>query len=207
MSKKIEIKKGDRYGFLIIKKEILKKNKGRFFECVCVCGKLTEVHLGHLRIGHTTSCGCKKSAKVIKHGMTGTRTYSIWVHMIQRCINPKNERFSNYGGRGIKVCKKWMKFENFYKDMGETPNKHSIDRINNDGNYCKKNCRWATNKEQARNKTTNVLIYFKGETKPIIEWAEKTGLRYYTLLTRLRKYNWSVERALITPTGNYIKSN
>lgn len=193
--KKLELKKGDRYGRLVIIKEIPNKNR-RFFECFCDCGKSTVVPLNHLRDRHTVSCGCKK--KEIKHGMCDTKTYEAWAGLIQRCTNPKSLRFYNYGGRGIKVCKEWMSFEKFYKDMGEAPIGMTIDRINNNGNYCKENCRWTTNKEQSRNKRSNRLISMNGKTQLVISWAEELGINANTIRTRLYK-GWNPIKALKEP--------
>lgn len=121
--------------------------------------------------------------------------------MIQRCTNPNDKRYKNYGGRGITVCKRWRNsFEKFLEDMGEPPTKeHSIDRINNNGNYCKSNCRWVTRKEQNRNKRNNRLITYKGKTQCLIEWAEEYNINYDTLWCRIYKYGWPIEKALTTP--------
>lgn len=194
--KKIEIKKGDRYGRLIIMKEIFDSSY-RMFKCLCDCGKLTIVSRNHLRNGHTTSCGCKKQEK--KHGMCNTKTYIAWAGMIQRCINPKSIRFEAYGGRGILVCQRWKdSFENFLEDMGEVPTEMSLDRVNNNGNYYKENCRWAGNKDQARNKRTNRLISMNGKTQPVICWAEELNMNASTIGTRLFK-KWDPVRALTEP--------
>lgn len=125
-------------------------------------------------------------------------TYESWNDIIKRCTNPNHKRYKDWGGRGIKVCERWLKFEHFLEDMGECPNGLTIDRINNDGNYCKENCRWATRKKQCRNKRNNRLIKFNGETKCLIEWAEKFNINWHTLYSRLSR-NWSIEKALKTP--------
>lgn len=122
--------------------------------CRCSCGVEIAVISGSLRGGNTGSCGCKTAEwRSLKHGMTKTPTYRGWHGMRQRCANPKATGFKNYGGRGIKVCERWLDFENFLADMGERPEGRTLDRFpNNDGNYEPGNCRWATSKQQADNK-------------------------------------------------------
>lgn len=135
----------------------------------------------------------------------GSRTYKSWLCMIQRCTNPNNKNYHHYGGRGIKVCKRWKIFKNFLKDIGESPTKnHTLDRIDNDGNYCKFNCRWTTQKEQNRNSRHNHLITHKEKTQCLIEWSEESGMPEHIIRWRL-KHGWSVEKALTTPVGKYEK--
>jgi len=128
--------------------------------------------------------------------------------MKNRTTNSNNKSFHRYGGRGIKVCNRWSKsFENFIKDMGQRPTKnHSIDRIDNDGNYTPVNCRWATKKEQSNNTKTNRFITFNHETKTIAEWARKLNINYVTLLRRLSNLNWSIEKSLTTPVQKHKKT-
>jgi len=119
--------------------------------------------------------------------------------MIQRCTNPKATGYSRYGGKGIKVCSRWLgSFESFYADMGSRAEGMSIDRKNNDGSYCKDNCRWATRTEQGNNKGNNHNLTYKGQTKTLTQWAREVGLRWDTLLRRLSK-GWTVEEALEIP--------
>ena len=133
-----------------------------------------------------------------RHGMSRTSTYRTWSHMKGRCSNPNEARYKDYGGRGIKVCERWMKFENFLEDMGEKPDNKTLDRIDNDGDYCPENCRWATIDQQSRNTRRSKIMTYNGKTQPMIDWAEELGISYAVLKTRTRR-GWTTERALGTP--------
>lgn len=133
------------------------KDKASLWLCKCDCGKEIIVPTKQLMRKQTQSCGCyliDKTRLVNRtHGYKGTRIYRIWAGMLNRIRNPNSKDYWRYGGRGIKVCKRWLKFENFLADMGEPPtDKHSIDRRKNEGNYCPSNCKWSTAKEQANNR-------------------------------------------------------
>lgn len=170
-----------------------KQGKARW-SCRCECGEATEVDGYNLSSGNTASCGCLKfiaPAAVIIHGRSKDRVHAIWRRMLQRCENPNASMYYRYGGRGIKVCKRWHEFVNFYTDMGDPPAGKSIDRFpNNDGDYEPDNCRWATNEEQGRNKSNNHLITKDGETLSLVAWAEKLGIKEKTLHERHRR-GWS----------------
>jgi len=145
-----------------------------------------------------------QKAKRYRHGYKTagkySSEYSIWMNMRSRCKNPKNNRYSTYGARGISVCPQWDKdFVNFLQDMGRRPSPdHTIERIDNDGNYEPSNCRWATRQEQARNRTTSRFIQLEGETKTLAEWCEIRGLPMKSVHARL-KMGWDAERALSQP--------
>jgi len=123
--------------------------------CECECGNSKKLLGGRLVSGGSQSCGCLRRDNLIKHGhaMKGliSRTYTTWISMLQRCNNSKNRNYRHYGGRGIKVCERWLKFENFLEDMGERPEDLTLERENNDGNYEPGNCKWITQKKQCRN--------------------------------------------------------
>lgn len=130
-----------------------------------------------------------------KHGMYGTSTYQIWQDMKRRCYAENRPAWKHYGGRGIKVCDRWLDFENFYEDMGVRPDGMSIERVDNDKGYEPGNCRWATLKEQHRNYRQNFLVYYQGVQMPLIELCEKVGVPYSRTWQRLRK-GLSVEEAM-----------
>lgn len=174
------------------------------FMCRCECGTEKSVRGYSLEKGESKSCGCKSveltREKRFVHGMFGTPEYNTWQGLRTRCNNPKDKSYHNYGGRGIKVCDEWNSFTQFLKDMGKKPSsKHTIDRIDNMGDYCAANCRWATCKEQNNNRRSNLLIEYKGETKTLKQWAEFTGLNHSTIASRLQEHGWSVEDALTVP--------
>jgi len=133
------------------------------------------------------------------HGKSRTSEYKIWLGMRYRCKNPKSHLYSLYGERGIKVSHDWdCSFENFFSDMGVKPKDTTLDRINNDGDYRKDNCRWATYTEQNRNNRGNVILTFNGKRMCISEWAETLNISHKLIRTRIRR-GWSPERALTTP--------
>lgn len=181
-----------------------KHGKARWL-CECDCGNFTTASSGDLKSGNTKSCGCFISditkARNTKHGKSTTRIYTEYQTMKARCYYPKHSYFHLYGGRGITVCDEWLNdFQTFYNwamSHGYADNL-TIDRINTDGNYTPENCRWVTNKQQQNNRRNNRLITYKGETKPVSQWAEEYGIYYNTLLYRVRN-GWSVEKALTTP--------
>lgn len=167
----------------------------------CHCGKEFPSRIEGVKGGYTKSCGCLKyKGNNTTHGMSKTSiSYDCWCSMKSRCYNKNDKYYHHYGGRGIIVCEKWRNsFENFLKDIGERPSrKHSIDRINVNGNYEPENCRWATPIEQANNTRSNHFITYKGETKTIANWARSIGLSHEVLRKRLKR--WSIEDALNKP--------
>ena len=145
------------------------------------------------------SRGCIKTV----HGMCGTPTYTTWLCMIGRCYHPANDAFARYGAKGIVVCDRWKDFQNFFADMGERPEGQTLDRIDSKGNYEPSNCRWATGKEQHRNKSSNRLITAFGRTQCLSAWAEEFGIDKRTLRSRLVRGNTSPEDALTKSLANH----
>ena len=181
--------------------------RNRYWLCRCICGNQKEIYAYSLSLGYSQSCGClqkeRASGASFKHGFANrtspTSEYRIYVGMKTRCLNPSGDDVKNYGGRGITICDRWLEsFQNFYADMGPRPIGKTLDRINTNGNYEPGNCRWATPKEQGRNKRTNRLLTFRGETMPLSAWEERCGFRRNIIKNRLR-HNWSVEKAITTP--------
>ena len=180
-------------------------------ECACDCGEKTVVREHTLRNGETKSCGCLHRDVLRAQGYAN-RThgrpdgYASWGQMINRCTNSNNHAYESYGGRGITVCDRWRNsFEAFYEDMGPRPGpKHSIDRIDNDGDYEPSNCRWATTTEQGRNTRRNRMITWDGRTQCLAAWAEEIGINKTALCMRLRK-GWDVDSALTRPVATRSK--
>lgn len=175
------------------------------WRCKCVCGGTSIVFGANLSRGHTRSCGCVFHGPNVKNtthghtrGFSPTRTYRSWSNMKKRCLNPKDRAFPDYGGRGIKVCKRWGRFENFLSDMGECPEGLFLERINNNSGYFKSNCKWATMREQSRNRRSNVHITHNGKTMLMVDWAVEVGLPYKTIAHRIA-LGWGTSRALTRP--------
>lgn len=189
----------DLTGMIFNEWTVLERATSIHWRCRCSCGKEKLIQPNSLKTGKSKSCGCKGSDWCRKHGMDGTSTYNIWSVMKQRCHNINHGLYQNYGGKGISVCDRWREsFNNFHADMGTKPEGMSLDRIDPKGNYSPENCRWASSKEQNRNKINTIYLEYKGERKPLAEWAEIKGMRRKTLRERL-KMGWTVERALETP--------
>jgi len=189
MPKKVDIV-GNVYGQWTVKS----RAHGSVWECICSCGNTGYVNSHTLKSGKSSRCVSCGFAARARHGKEGSRVYNIWGGIKQRCLNSKYHSFHRYGGRGIEVCKEWLSFDAFYADMGDPPAGASIDRIDNDGNYCKENCRWGTSKQQCRNKSTNRLLELHGDKIPMSQMAEQSGINYRTFKSRIRA-GWSIEDA------------
>lgn len=173
------------------------------WRCRCVCGAIVEMSNNCLQAPYNHSCGCQRGTASVTHGETKrkqwTPEYVVWAGIISRCTNPKSKRFYQYGGRGITVCDRWRTYDHFRADMGPRPAGCTIDRKDNDLGYSPDNCRWATQKEQQRNRSNNRLLTWNGRTMCAAEWAEVTGLDPKRIIGRLHR-GWSIERTLSTPT-------
>lgn len=175
--------------------------------CRCSCGVLYSRYGTQLKLS-ARCLRCSNTKRAI-HGLYGDklRPSKVWRSMILRCDNENCSGFKDYGGRGIKVCERWYSIVAFYEDMGPRPSvKHSIDRIDNDGNYEPGNCRWATQKEQALNKRTTKRLTINGITKTQCEWAEEVKVKSYLITNRL-KSGWTVEEAVMTPINTKCINN
>ena len=178
--------------------------------CQCDCGNTLEVPRRYLATGHKKSCGCLERDNFFQktHGKSKSKIYMAWGSMIERCYNPNNQAWKNYGGRGIQVCERWKKyFGEFYKDVGDRPKGLTLDRKDNNKSYscgkceeCLKNnwetnWRWTTRKIQCRNKRNSIIIEYNGIKKQINEWAELLGIKRDTLYVRIKYYGYSIEEA------------
>lgn len=201
MGKLIELNQ-NRYGLLsVVSYYGIFKGKGSF-NCVCDCGNKVIVGRARLRSGHTKSCGCLSGEK---HGESHkTKEYSIWSGMRKRCLNTKCYQYESYGGRGINICERWLtSYTNFLEDMGRCPSPtHSIERIDNNKGYGPENCKWATPKEQCRNRRRTRYLTFNGVTQCIKDWAISLNVSPVLIRERL-EYGWSVEDALTKPAKKF----
>ena len=185
------------------KKNTSGKRLNAYWNCNCDCGEIRVVKGGDLTNGRYKSCGCLSREillnRITKHGMCYSPIYECWQGMHSRCKNRKNKSFAFYGGRGIKVCARWSKFDDFLKDMGSGYSEGlTLDRINTFGDYCPENCRWATRKQQSNNRRSNKPFTFNGQTKNMREWSEVLGGSKSLVQFRI-KSGWTVEDALSYP--------
>ena len=206
--------KGNTYGLLTVIEATNKRGHGGsiIWKCKCQCGNIVEVESREIRT--RKSCGCLRKARsldfgerMMKHSESHTRLYGIWSNIKNRCCNPNDKRYKDYGGRGVQICDEWANsytcFANWAKAHGYNE-KLSIDRIDNNGNYNPQNCKWSTSKEQAVNKRSNKIITFKGKTMTMKEWADEVRLPYGCLQTRMIR-GWTEEEALTTPIQQHRK--
>ena len=172
----------------VIRQSESQRKHQRFWLCRCTCGRTSTVSTADLKSGNTKSCGHKKNAH--RHGLYGKRIYRIYQSMKQRCYNPRNTNYKNYGGRGIKMCQEWVDsvetFSEWAISNGYADNLE-IDRIDVDGDYSPNNCRWISHYEQCQNRRTNVQVTINGVTCTLAEWARKAGITYNTIFFRYSK--------------------
>lgn len=185
---------GHRYGKVVVLSREPNRGTSARWLCKCDCGKEFVTYGQDLAAEKVKSCGCVRTEKAKTagrknrtHGLSHSRVYSTWARMIQRCTNDADERFVNYGGRGICVCERWMVFENFLSDMGFPEDGMSIDRIDNEGNYTPENCRWATSKTQAANRRSTVRLTHNGLTLTMTEWAKVLDIAVCTMAERISR--------------------
>lgn len=214
-SNKPENLTGRTFGRLtVIKPDSIRGSKVRWI-CRCECGARVSIAATKLKSDETRSCGCyrKEWAADFKstHGLTRIGNHhpmhTGWCQMRARCQDPTHAAYPSYGARGITVCERWERFENFLADMGERPAGLKLDRIDNNGPYSPENCRWADDTTQARNRRSNKRYKLNDESFTLPEWSEKTGVSASLLHARIHRLGWSVDKALVTPTRRCQRGN
>lgn len=201
---------GKKFGRLTALRRDPKKYSDVHWICKCLCGKTTSVVTSFLISGHTRSCGCMRRDAAKKMG-TATRThgeghgdkvsveYMAWRSMLDRCRNKNNSAFKHYGGRGIRTCRRWHKFENFLADVGRRPSKkHSLERVKNNQGYKPSNVQWATWSEQANNKRTSKRITISNRKSTVSQWAKLYNITASTLRGRIMR-GWKPKDAVLSP--------
>lgn len=198
---------GRRFGKLVAIAAMPTSKNRRMWTCLCDCGNTTVVLEANLKNGNTKSCGCLQKERTaannrarIRHDMSGTPIYKVWLHIKDRCLNENNKDFKHYGGRGVSIDECWKSdFQAFYSYVSKLSHfgekGYSLDRIDNNGDYAPNNVRWATTKEQGNNRRTNRKVEAFGEKHTVAEWSEMTGIKYRTLMARLNR-GFAIEEAL-----------
>lgn len=210
MDRHIKTKIGDSNNYLKIidiDKILSKKYKKLYYICKCECGNIKSVRGSHFRNGTIKSCGCK--TKMLnglphrKHGLERHRLYGIWNMMMQRCYNPNNKKYKNYGARGITVCEDWLNVENFINSLEPSfVEGLTLDRINVNGNYEPSNCRWATQEQQANNKQNTIYIKFKDNNYTIRELSNLLNVKYNLIYSLYYKNKDNIEGIINSRFGS-----
>lgn len=169
----------------------------------CYCGNEVIANKSNVNNGNTRTCGCYRRTCIIysTHNMRHNPAYNVWMAIKQRCYNPNVAGYKYWGGKGIRMAKRWVSsFPNFLSDMGPRPSKlHSIDRVDSAGHYVKSNCVWATATSQARHRSNTVMVTYEGVCKPLSKWCEELELPYVRIYGRIHYQKWSVEDAFNKP--------
>lgn len=200
---------GERFGRLVVIDKAESKSRHTRWLCLCDCGNKCIVHGTSLKTGNTTSCGCYKKENAQKLYSSVRQNdkglYAVWNGIKQRCSNPNNKSYHNYGGRGIKMCSQWeQNYEAFYNwamNLGYEKGLE-IDRVDNNGDYCPENCRWVSHYVQANNKRNIKLYTINGVTKSLPQWCREYNQEYYLVRQRVDKLHWSIIDALTIPKHN-----
>lgn len=198
--KQRKIEEGKAYGRLTV----LHFQAGSHNIFKCECGAEKPIRSAHVLAGLIKSCGCLMkevtSKRMTTHGLSRTKEFRAWAHMKNRCLNKDDPVYPYYGGRGITFCDRWQNFLSFYEDMGLAPSpKHSVDRINTNGNYEPSNCRWSTQEDQCNNQRRNHFLECFGERLTLSQWSKKTGIPYCALKVRINTLKWDANKALTHP--------
>lgn len=190
--------KDQKFGKLTAKEMTQKpRNNERVWRCECECGKECLVRPSDLVNNARVSCGCAE--KRATHGQVHKAENNVWRQMRQRCLNPNKDTYKHYGGRGITICPEWDSFEQFLKDMGPRPGPyHKLDRLDNNGNYCKENCAWRSQKEQIHNQRHSIRIPYGGKNYSAAEWSRRTGIPVETI--RDRYHRGLIPEQILEPT-------
>lgn len=197
---------GQTFGRLTVVSRAENSNGGKArWLCKCECGNDCIVHASALRSGNTKSCGCLRAEishdRVVTHGMSRTSLFHVWRAMKDRCLNPNNRSYKNYGGKGVRVCDEWLDSTTFF-DWARSSGYEdglTIERIDVNGDYCPENCKWIPFAEQARNKTNNLMIEIDGVSKCLAQWCDEYDMSYFMVSQRIRKLGWEPKKALTTP--------
>ena len=205
MSKLIDLT-GNRYCKLVVIERAENTNRGEpRWKCKCDCGNITTVKGQNLKHGLVKSCGCLRSESNksrTKHGLSNDPLYIKWNSIKVRCYDPSCKSYKDYGGRGIKMCDEWKnsvdEFAKWAYSSGYNEDL-TIERIDNNGDYCPENCRWVTKMEQAKNRRSNYKIAYNGKTQDLTDWCKDLGLDYKLIHNRIHKSHWSFERAISEP--------
>lgn len=205
---------GQRFGKLTVISYVGKTDDGKddVLKCQCDCGEEITARLKILKQKGVTQCKLCRYKNTVNHfqthGLSNTRIYDLWQGIKNRCYKHSAQSYARYGARGITMCDEWKNdFTAFYKwaMLNGYSDELEIDRIDNDGNYCPDNCRWATHKEQANNRRTNVFITYQDKTLTLQQWAEEKGINESTLYSRIKRNGWSLDRALNIPSRRYAE--
>ena len=194
-----------RFGSLLVMSRAGTKNNRVVWNCKCDCGNEVWVDTHSLTTGNTKSCGCQKYGKRATHGDAGnqkqSRLYRIWAGMKSRCNNPSHIGYVYYGKKGIKVCEEWSDYEPFkyWAMQNGYADNLTIDRIDNQKDYCPENCRWVTYKVQSNNTARNHYVTIDGVTHSISEWSDITGIPSRTIAARINVLGWEPQDAILTP--------
>jgi hypothetical protein len=207
---------GRQFGRLLVIHRVGYFPGGSMYACKCDCGALIKTRGPSLIKGWTASCGCyrrecgtRRTAKGgamdnRKHGLHQDPLYKTWRSMLTRCDNPTAPDYPRYGGRGITIDARWREFTRFYADVHPRPAGMTLDRVDNDGPYSPDNWRWATRKEQQRNRRANHVVTFAGQSLTIAAWAEQLGMSWSAFDSRIR-HGWDLKRATSTPLRKRCK--
>ncbi len=193
---------GERYERLLVKERAPNASRtdtNARWRCVCDCGRMVIAYGQDLSKGKVKSCGCYNATRIRTHGMSRSKVSRIWIAMRNRCNNPDNAAYHNYGGRGIMADPSWDDFATFFADMGYPPKGSWLERKDNNGPYSKENCCWATPQEQLNNKRTNRMLTAFGRTQTIAQWSAELGVPWSTIRSRVDRYDWPHEAAVSEP--------